>query len=466
MNGIANADARPLWWDDLPDRPMRPSFDGDDQADVAIVGAGYTGLWTAYYLKQAAPGLDVRVLEARHVGFGASSRNGGWCHATYPLGTATLAHDVGAARALRFMRQLFAALDEIERVTRAEGIDCHLARGGSVSLARSPLQFAYAREHVRAEHDLGFSEEDVRLLDRDEARALANAEDAVGGSFSSHAAAVQPALLVHGLATACERHGVRIHEQTPVTDIAPGKVRTAVGSLRARHVLRATEAYTSGLPHLHRTLVPLHSLMIATEPLPETVWQQLHMSERTLFGDYGHSLIYGQRTADGRLAFGGRGAPYRYGSGISTDFAAYPEVHADLARVLGTLFPAIRRYAITHRWGGVLGVSRDWRPSVSFSPESGLGWAGGYVGDGVLTSNLAGRTLAELTLGLTTERTGEPWVQHGWRPWESEPLRYLGINAGLWLARSADAEEGRTGKASWRADLGNWLRGKKRRFEP
>ncbi len=345
-------------------------------------------------------------------------------------------------------------------------IDCHWARGGSVSLARSPLQLEHAREHVSAEHVLGFSEDDVRLLDQDEARALANADDALGGSYSRHAAAVQPALLVHGLGVACERLGVHIYEETQATEIAAGRVRTSGGTLHARHVLRATEGYTSRLPRLHRTLVPLHSLMIATEPLPETVWQQLHMSERTLFGDYGHSLIYGQRTADGRLAFGGRGAPYRYGSGISTGFDAYPEVHADLARVLGTLFPVIREHAITHRWGGVLGVSRDWRPSVSFSPESGLGWAGGYVGDGVLTSNLAGRTLAELALGLTTERTGEPWVQHGWRPWEPEPLRFLGINAGLWLARSADAEERRTGKPSWRAGMGNWLRGKKRRFEP
>jgi len=429
------------------------------------VGAGYTGLWTAYYLKQADPGLDVRVLESRHVGFGASSRNGGWCHAAYPLGTATLAHDLGAPGAVRFMQQLVAALDEIERVARAEGIDCHWARGGRVALARTPLQLEHAREDVAVEHRLGFTEHDIRLLDRDEARSLVNADDALGGSYSPHAAAVQPALLVHGLAATCERHGVRIHEDTPVTDLAPGTLRTANGTLRAERVLRATEGYSRDLPGLRRTLVPLHSLMIATEPLPAELWEQLGMENRTLFGDYGHSLIYGQRTADGRLAFGGRGAPYRYGSGISSGFDAYPAVHADLLRVLRTLFPALQRHSITHRWGGVVGVSRDWRPSVSFSRESGLGWAGGYVGDGVLTSNLAGRTLAELALGLATERTAEAWVQHPWRPWEPEPLRYLGINAGLWLARSADAEELRTGKPSWRADLGNWLRGKKRRFE-
>ncbi len=465
MDAIAGATAFPLWWDDLPAGPTRPPLDGNDAADVVIVGGGFTGLWTAYYLKGADPGLDVRVLEAHHAGFGASSRNGGWCHAAYPLGTATLAHDVGDAAALRFMRQLFAAIEEIEGVTRAEGIDCHWAHGGSVALARTPMQLERAREDVAAEHHLGLTENDIRILDRHEAREMVNADDALGGSYSPHAAAVHPALLVRGLAEACERRGVRIHEGTAATAVERGAVRTERGTLRARLVLRATEAYTRDLPGEHRTLVPLHSLMVATEPLPEALWEELRMERRTVFGDYGHSLIYGQRTADGRLAFGGRGAPYRYASGIAPGFGAYAAVHADLVRVLRTLFPVIEGHAITHRWGGVLGVSRDWRPSVGFSAESGLGWAGGYVGDGVLSSNLAGRTLAELALGQATERTDAPWVQHAWRPWEPEPLRYLGINAGLWLARSADAEERRTGRPSWRADLGNRLRGKKRRFE-
>ncbi len=465
MDAIEGAVARPLWWEGVPSRPARPPLHADATVDVAVVGAGYTGLWTAYYLKLAAPTLEVRVVEARHAGFGASSRNGGWCHAAYPLGSATLARDVGDAEALRFLRLLFGTLDEIERVTVLEGIDCHWAHGGSVSLARTPLQLRRARAAVAEEHDLGLDEHDLRLLDADAARALVGGADVLGATFSPHAAAVQPALLVEGLARACERRGVIIHEATAATDVRPGLVRTEGGTLRAGIVLRATEGYTRDLPGQRRTLVPLHSLMIATEPLPADVWERLGVRRRTLFGDHGNSLIYGQRTADGRLAFGGRGAPYRFGSRVAPGFGAYAGVHADLARVLRTLFPAIAPFRITHRWGGVLGVSRDWRPSVSFAPESGLGWAGGYVGDGVATSNLAGRTLADLALGRTTELTDAPWVQHRWRPWEPEPLRYVGINAGLWLARSADAEEDRTGRPSWRAALGNRLRGKTRRFE-
>jgi glycine/D-amino acid oxidase-like deaminating enzyme/N-acetylglutamate synthase-like GNAT family acetyltransferase len=459
------AAARPLWWDALPPAPERPPLDGDAATDVVIVGGGFTGLWTAYYLKRADPSLAVRVLERHHVGFGASGRNGGWCHAAYPLGLATLARDHGDAEAVRFMRALFATLDEIERVLRDERIECHFSRGGSVNLACSELQLARARADVEEEHAIGLGEDDVRLLDAAEARAMVGAAGALGASYSPHAAAVQPALLAHGLAAACERIGIVIHEGTSALDLGPGAVRTARGTLRARTVLRATEAYTRDLRGQRRTLVPLHSLMIATEPLPAPLWEELGMARRTTFGDYGHSLIYGQRTADDRLAFGGRGAPYRFGSGIAHGFGAYAGVHADLAVVLGRLFPEIRPYAFTHRWGGVLAVSRDWRPSVGFSASSGVGWAGGYVGDGVATSNLAGRTLADLALGRASELTTLPWVHHPWRAWEPEPLRYVGINAGLWLARSADRQEARTGKPSWRADLGNWLRGKRRRPE-
>jgi glycine/D-amino acid oxidase-like deaminating enzyme len=461
MNLGAAATA-PLWWDDVPTSATRPPLAGDERADVAVVGGGFTGLWTAYYLASLDPGLRVTVIERRHVGFGASGRNGGWCHAAYPLGTATLARDVGPAEAKRFLTALFDAVDEVGRVAAAEGIECHYRKGGRIAIARSHLQIARAQDEVAEHRGLGFAEDDVRFLGRDEARALIGAANLLGASFAPHSAAVHPARLVHGLAAAAERRGVRIVESTNVRELRPGAVVSDRGTVRAEVVVRATEGYTRDLKGQRRTLVPLYSHMIATEPLPQELWDEIGLSTRVTFGDHGTMIIYGQRTADGRLAFGGRGAPYHWGSSIADAYDVNDRIHADLAAFLLGLFPQLRGVAVSHRWGGALGVTRDWRPAVAFTRATGLGWAGGYVGDGVAMSNLAGRTLADLITGTASDRTTLPWVDHRWPRWEPEPLRYLGINAGLWLAKSADRAESRTGRASRRAALGNWLRGKSR----
>lgn len=466
MNGsLAHAKLQPLWWEELPPVPERPALDSDLTADVAIVGAGFTGLWTAYYLKRLEPTIDVVVLERERVGFGASGRNGGWCHPEPPLGLGTLVRNHGREAALRFQRAALDAVAEVGSVCDAEGIDCHYTLGGRLLFARSALQAERAREDVAQQRELGFDEGDVRYLDAQEARAVSGMSAVNGASYLRQAAALQPALLATGLAAAAERLGVRIYEGSAVTELAPGGVtaRTLEGvvSVRASSVVRATEAYTRDLPGEERTLIPLYSLMVATEPLPESVLEAVGLRRRELFADYGHMVIYGQRTADGRIAFGGRGAPYHFASGIGARFDVDDVVHAHLAELLVELFPALKDVAITHRWGGPLGVPRDWQPTVTFDRASGVGFAGGYVGDGVALSNLAGRTMAELVLGVASERSELPWVQHRWRRWEPEPLRYLGVNVGLWLTRSADREEARTGKPSYRAWLGNRLRGKR-----
>lgn len=450
-----------MWWEGLPQHATREALDADTSTDVVIVGAGFTGLWTAYYLKALEPTLGVVVLEAERVAYGASGRNGGWCHSAYPLGLATLLQDYGHAEGVRFKQFLNGAVAEVGRVVRTEEIDCHFQHGGRTLLARDELHLVRARSEVNAYHAVGFTKDDIRLLDAREASLLVGATDVQGGAYSAHAAAVQPAALVSGLALACERRGVRIYERSAVTQLRPGEAITDRAASRARHVIRATEGYSCGLDGLRRKVVPLYSHMIATEPLPDDVWDELRLATRTVFGDYGTSLIYGQRTHDGRLAMGGRGAPYHWGSGISDSFDVNDVVHEDIVAVMLELFPQLRAFRVSHRWGGPLGVSRDWRPSVTYSRETGLGWAGGYVGDGVAMSNLAGRTLADLILERDSELVTLGWVNHAWRDWEPEPLRFLGINAGLWLAKSADREERRTGKSSWRADVGDWLRGKR-----
>jgi len=443
-----------LWMDTVPgDLTPRPALGGDLDVDVAVVGAGYTGLWSAYYLAVADPSLRIAVLEREIAGFGASGRNGGWCSALFPASMAKIARAGGREAALAMARAMQGSVDEVGRAATAEGIDAHVVKGGTVSLARTPTQLARARAEVREAMEWGWDAQDAQLLGADQARDVLAATQVLGASYTPHCARIHPARLVRGLAEAVERRGVRIFERTPAQTLGPRSVTTPDGSVRAEYVLRATEGYTHDLPGHRRALAPVYSLMLATEPLPASFWDEVGLRRYETFTDHRHLIIYGQRTADDRIAFGGRGAPYHFGSRTGTAYDREPDVFAELRRVLVELFPAVRDAAITHAWGGPLGVPRDWFASVGLDRSTGLAWGGGYVGDGVGTSNLAGRTLADLILRRDTELVGLPWVGHRSRPWEPEPLRWLGVNAGLRAMTAADRSEERTGRPSRRAAL-------------
>jgi glycine/D-amino acid oxidase-like deaminating enzyme len=294
---------------------------------------------------------------------------------------------------------------------------------------------------------MGFSEDDFRWLPEPTARRRVGMTPNFGAIHARHCAALHPARLAQGLAETVSRLGVRLVEQCPVLDYAPGRLTTRAGTLAAGTVIRATEAYTGGLPGHGRDLLPLYSMMVATEPLPASLWDAIGLSERETFGDDRRVVIYGQRTLDGRLAFGGR-AGYRFGS---RRYRVVPPGLPDLDRVTATLrglFPVLENVAITHRWGGVLGVPRHWRPCVAFDPATRVGWAGGYIGEGVAASNLAARALADLILERTSELTALPWVGDLPRRWEPEPLRWLGASTLQWLAERADRSEFRRGRPS------------------
>jgi glycine/D-amino acid oxidase-like deaminating enzyme len=438
-----------FWHDTVPGTlAAGDPLPGDVEADVAIVGAGFTGLWTAYYLAQRDPGLRIVVCEREIAGFGASGRNGGWCSALFPASLGKLARLASRDAAIAMQRAMHETVDEVGRVAAAEGIDCHWAKGGTVMLARSPAQLVRAKAEVDEAREFGFTEADLRILDAASARAMTGATEVIGGTFTPHCAAIHPARLVRGLAEAVRRAGVVVYERTPVLEIAPGRVVTQHGTVRARYVVRATEGYTPGLAGFHRAVAPVYSLMIATEPLPPAVWDEIGLAGRPTFGDLRHLIIYGQRTADGRLAFGGRGAPYHLGSSVRPSYDQVPAVFAALRRTLAELFPVLGDVRVTHHWGGPIGIARDWCASVGLDPATGLGWAGGYVGDGVGTTNLAGRTLADLITGAQSDLTRLPWVGHTSPDWEPEPLRWLGLNSGLQVMGLADREEARTGRPS------------------
>jgi glycine/D-amino acid oxidase-like deaminating enzyme len=450
-----------FWLDTVPGS-LAPGevLPGDLTVDVAIAGAGLTGLWTAYYLATAQPGLRIAVCEAQIAGFGASGRNGGWCSALFPASLGKLTRMAGRDAAIAMYRAMQATVDEVGRVTAAENIDCHWAKGGTVQLARSATQLERAKAEVAEMREYGFGEDDLVLLTESEARARVAASSVLGGTYTPHCAAIHPARLVRGLARVVRERGVKLFERTPVTEIAPRTLRTTRGTVTADHVIRATEGYTPALPGLHRAVIPVYSLMIATEPLPDSTWEHIGLDGRPTFGDGRHLLIYGQRTADGRLAFGGRGAPYHLGSAVRPSFDRVPAVFGALRRTLDELFPALGDVAVTHAWGGPLGIPRDWCASAGLDRDTGLGWAGGYVGDGLATTNLAGRTLADLILGTGSDLTRLPWVNHHSPDWETEPLRWLGINAGLRTMGWADRAEGRTGRSSRAAQvMGRFLGG-------
>lgn len=441
MDDAAALRGRSLWLDQLPgDLVPRPLLEGATDVDVAIVGAGYTGLWTAYELLARDPHLRVIVIERDMVGFGASGRNGGWC-----IGELAGGHRRPAA----LDRAIIDTVDEVGRVVAAEAIECGFVKGGVVRVARTPAQLERQRAEIVEYRARGFSDDVIRPLEAGETTDRLQASGVLGGLHFAPCARVQPAALVRGLAEAVERRGGVIVEHTAATGIeigAPGRrprVETDRGDVRADVVVRAAEAYTRDLPGQRRTLVPLSSLMVATEPLGADLWERIGLGRMETFADDRRMVVYGQRTTDGRIAFGGRGAPYRFGSGIDEASVHSSPVHDRIAEALVAMIPALRGVRITHCWGGVLGVPRDWQPSVGLDRATGVGWAGGYVGEGVAAANLAGRTLADLIVGADSELVDLAWVGHRSRRWEPEPLRWVGINAALRLADWVDGREAR-----------------------
>ena len=433
---------RSLWLDTFPG-PLtpRPALQGDTDCDVAIVGAGMTGLWTAYALLDADPTLRVRVIEREIAGFGASGRNGGWVSAGIAGVADEWAKHSGAEAVRRSERVTWDAVDWIGERVAQERIDCGFVKGGILSVARTAAQEQRIRDYVDHHRQWGWGERDVWALGPAEIAERVAITDARLAYFSPHGARVNPARLARGLAEAVERKGGVIYEQTAAQFLEQGRVVTEHGTVRAQHVVRATEAFTVEFKHQARTYLPLYSLMIATEPLSDAIWDELGWRGCETISDAHHLFFYAQRTADNRIAIGGRGAPYGLGSPVDERYERHEGVKARLTGTLHSAFPATRGAAITHHWGGALGVPRDWSMSVTHDRATGLAFAGGYSGHGVAATSISGRTLADLILGRETELTAQPWVNHPVRKWEPEPLRWIASRAIVGIMGSSDRVE-------------------------
>lgn len=404
---------------------------------MAIVGAGFTGLWTAYHLSRFAPGMRVVVLEAHTVGHGASGRNGGWCTAEMPRLLGTLIRRHGPMAAMRAYRAAERGLSAIEKVLADEAIDAGFQRDGSLYVARTPPHLARLSAWSESLARLGIR---MPLLDRDALRERVDVAGALGAGYLAHCAAINPAALVLGLAAAVGRQGVTVREHTPVTRITAGRVEVAAGTIRAGSVVCATEGYTGGLAGHRRRVVPVQSYVVATAPLPAAAWARTGWRDRVTVTDSRYHFAYLQRTADDRLVIGGRAAGYRYGR------AGADRAHARLLRTIDEFFPRLGPVPITHAWSGAFGLHRDAEPSVVYDPATGLGFAGGYGGEGIVLSYLAGRAMAALIAGVDAPEARLCWVGRSPARWEPEPLRFTGIRGVAALARLADGYEQWTGR--------------------
>jgi glycine/D-amino acid oxidase-like deaminating enzyme len=437
-----------FWFDSLDEleAPEVPT-NLPSELDVAIIGAGFTGLWTAYYLNKSQPELKIGVFEANTVGFGASGRNGGWCMGWAMGIEELLANPAESKKGLALARSMQSTVDEIGAVCQAENIDCHYEKGGTLTVATRPFDAVRMQAAVKKYHESGLSEEDFVWLNEQESRQRINMEPNFGAMYTPHCAAIHPARLVRGLGDVVRKKGVLIFERTPVKDYSSKVLRTENATVSVPIILRATEGYTDSIKGQKRKLMPIYSMMVATEPLPESVWADIGLKKRETFGDTRRITTYGQRTLDDRLAFGGR-AGYYFGSKRIPVMAEEDPLFEEVESVLRSFFPILKDYRITHKWGGLMGVPRHWRPSVLFDPTTGLGSAGGYTGEGVGASNLAARILADLALGNETDITKLAWVNDEPRRWEIEPFRWLGANAIQWFGARADEKEFSTGKPS------------------
>lgn len=336
----------------------------------------------------------------------------------------------GADGARALMLAMCGAVDEVGRVCAEENIDAQFHKGGILTLARSEHHLPMIRASFAAYGRLGLGEQ-YQLLTPEQAMDRIAVTNVLGALFARENASLNPGRLVRGLARAIERRGGSIYEQTEVTGFEGGsnaRLVTSAGEVRARiAIVLAGESYLSQLSKLHRVVLPVYSLITITEPLSAEQWKQIGWRDRESVASCNYTVDYLTRTADGRILFGSRGAPYRLGSKISDEMDRHAQTHAYIQKLVEEWFPILSGVRFTHSWGGPVGMPRDWMPMTHFDPVTKIATARGYTGQGVSTTNLTGRVVAELVSGKKTALSQLPIAQRKSPRWELEPLRWLAV---------------------------------------
>lgn len=444
----ALADAEPvcLWLDD-PARPTAlPPLVGEVEVDLAVVGGGYTGLWTALLARQRYPGRSVLLLEAGTCGDQASGRNGGFASAslTHGFGNGVQRWPEELARLDRLGAENLAA---IGGTVESLGIDCDWRIAGELTVATAPHQAAELRaltgEMARHGHE-------VAWLDAEEARARLDSLTYVGALHDPHGTAlVEPARLAWGLRRACLDAGVVVHEQTPVREVerdgAGLRLRTGRGNVRAGRVALATNAFPPLLRRLRLMSVPVHDYVLATEPLSREQLAALGWAGREGVADAAHQFHYYRLTRDDRIIWGGYDAVYRYGSRIERDHLGGQPTHRLLAEHFHQTFPQLADVRFSHRWGGVIDTCTRFSAFYGTAHGGRTAYALGYTGLGVAASRFGAQVVLDLLEGADTERTRLRMVRERPVPFPPEPVRWAGIELTRRALDRADRSGGRRG---------------------
>ena len=322
------------------------------------------------------------------------------------------------------------SIENVGAVCQEEGIDAHFAKGGEFEVARADYELATIQEMYDEYRSIGFGDQ-VRLLDKTEANDRIKIADSVGAFWFSGGASIQPARLARGLAEAVERHGGTIYEQTRVTDFTTGSKPSLItnrGTVNAKVIVLAGEAYLSQLPQTRRAIIPITSRIVITEPLSDAIWDEIGWKDRDVVGGFGLLGGYLNHTADQRLMFGAYRGFYPYHSKITDAIDRDEKVFKHARDAALTWFPMLKGVRFTHSWGGVLGMPRDHMPTMSFNRSTGVATGRGYTGEGVGTANLSGRVLADLITETDSDLTLLPMTSHQSPDWEPEPFRWAGVN--------------------------------------
>ena len=442
----ALVDARPdCFWLDQPERPAeREPVPGSIRADLAVVGGGYSGLWTALLAKERNPSLDVVVVEGNRVGWAASGRNGGFCASSLTHGLAN-----GVARwpdEIRILERLgLENLDAIAKTVAQHGIDCDFQRSGDLMVATEPYQLAAVAEEGVLARRYGH---DAVLLDAAAVRAEVDSPTYLGGVWVRNAVAMlDPARLAWGLAAACEALGVRIYERSPVigmdTTATAVTLRTRRGSVTAPRVALATNAFPPLLRRIQRYIVPVYDYALVTEPLSDGQLAQLGWRNRQGISDSGNQFHYYRLTRDNRILWGGYDAVYHYGNKVDPALHQRPATFELLARHFFTTFPQLAGIRFTHRWGGVIDTSSRVSAFFGTAARGKVAYAAGYTGLGVGATRFGAQVMLDLLAGDDSERTRLSMVRFKPLPFPPEPLRSAVINLTRASYARADRNEGR-----------------------
>ncbi|MEU8198721.1 FAD-dependent oxidoreductase [Microbispora amethystogenes] len=441
---LADAERRPYWLDrPLAPEPL-PPLTGDVTADLAVIGGGFTGLWTALMAKERDPSLDVVLLEGRAVGWAASGRNGGFCAAslTHGLGNGRDRWPAEIATLERLGRE---NLDEIERTLSRHGVDCSFERTGELRVATEEWQLAGLDEDVSAAASLG-----VRLerLDRERVRAEVDSPTYLGGVWDRDGVAmVDPARLAWGLRDVCVRLGVRVFEHTPVRSLHDDgtalELGTPKGRVRAGRVALGTGAFPPLLRRLRHFLVPVYDYALMTEPVPDDLLAEIGWRNRQGVGDSANRFHYYRLTDDNRILWGGYDAVYHNGGLVRPEYDQRDATFEKLATHFFETFPQLHGLRFTHRWGGVIDTCSRFSAFFGTAYGSRLAYAAGYTGLGVGAARFGGNVMLDLLQGRLTERTELEMVRHKPMPFPPEPVRSGVIQLTRWSIARADEHEGR-----------------------